>query len=75
MQIAIHSHGLEAIWGLGQYLYRTHPLNIPYMDNPRSRLTADLTGRPRLIHRLGLKVKAIAIYGRTCAFGRSRMVT
>ena len=75
MEISIHSHGLEAICGLGEYLYRTHTLNIPYMDNPRSKLTAVLTERPRLIHRLGLKVKAIAIYGRTCAFGRSRMVT
>ena len=43
------------------------PLNIPYMDNPRSKLTANLTRRPRLIHRLGLKVKATSIYGRTCA--------
>ena len=75
MEISIHSHGLEAICGLGEYLYRAHPLNIPYMDNPRSRLTADLDGRPRLIHRLGLKVKPIAIYARTCVFGRSRMVT
>ena len=75
MEISIHTHGLEAICGHGEYLYRTHPLNIPYMDNPRSRLTTDLDGRPRLIHRLGPKVKAIAIYGKTCAFGRSRMVT
>ena len=64
MEIFIHSHVLEAICGLGEYLYSTHPLNIPYMDNPRSRLTAVLTGRPMLIYRLGLKVKAIAIYGR-----------
>ena len=28
MEISIHSHGLEAICGLGEYLYRTHPLNI-----------------------------------------------
>ena len=38
------------------------PLNTPYMDNPRSMMTAVLTGRPRLIHRLGLKVKATSIY-------------
>ena len=75
MEISIHSHGLEPTWGLGKYLYRTHPLNIPYMDNPRSRLTAVLTGMPRLINRFGLKVKATFIYGRTCAFRRSRMVT
>ena len=75
MEISIHSNGLEAICGLGEYLYRTHPLNIPYMDILRSRLTADSDGRPRLIHRFGLKVKAIAIYGRSCAFNRSRMVT
>ena len=77
MEISIHSHVLEAISGLGEFLYRTHFLNIPYIDIPRSRLTAVSTGRPRLIHRLGLglKVKAFAIYGRTCAFGRSKMVT
>ena len=75
MEISTHSHGLEAICGLGEYLYRMHPLNIPYMDNPRSRLTADSDGRPRLIHWHGLKAKAISIYGRNWIFWRSSMVT
>ena len=75
MDISMHFHGLEAICGLGEYMYMTHPLNIPYIDNPRSRLTADLDGRPRLIHWLGLKVKSISIHGRKWTFCRSRMVT
>ena len=46
-----------------------HTPKYSIYGHPKGQVwSADLTGRPRLIHRLGLKVKAMSIHRRTCAF-------
>ena len=65
---------LEAICSVGDYLCRTHPLKLPYLDIWRSRPISWLEKRARAKQLTCLKVKAIYHIWESMCFWRSSLV-